>query len=300
MKSLAIDLDSGKLSRWVDDPRPFAGWSDKYGDQYTMRVAIYRSGGGRVGDTSLKFLVKKPRRRDVAAIWSLSSFSRVPSLNTSGIVSYEGQVSVTGTAYESALRLNASPGEDISSAQFLGIIQASTTSYITEVEFDYTIVNSGYRLADADFTGLYVGISENNGLLVRNVDGPEWRELVVTGEGAELSFSLGDPVLGPVNEITSLSDDYVRINNGILQIKNDDDGNWVNVLLRGQNGVTISLGETPPVGFTLSEDRYKVDLPTGRLLLRNLTTGNWHEARVLLSGGTNVLALGTEYDDSEV
>lgn len=300
MKSLAIDLDSGKLSRWVDDPRPFAGWTDKYGDQYTMRVAIYRSGGGRVGDTSLKFLVKKPRRRDVAAIWSLNSFTRVPSLNTSGIVSYEGQVSVTGTTYESALRLNATPGEDISSAQFLGVIQASTTSYITEVEFDYTIVNSGYRLADADFTGLYVGISENNGLLVRNVDGPEWRELVVTGEGAELSFSLGDSVLGPVNEITSLSDDYVRINNGILQIKNDDDGNWVNVLLRGQNGVTISLGETPPVGFTLSEDRYKVDLPTGRLLLRNLTTGNWHEARVLLSGGTNVLALGTEYDDSEV
>lgn len=297
MKSLAIDLDSGKLSRWIDDPRPFPTWSDKYGDLYTLRVAVYRSGGGRVTDTAVKFLVKKPRRRDVAALWSLNSFTRVPSLSSSGVVFYEGQVSVTGTPYREALKLDAAPGNDLPSADFLGIVQLSTSSYVTEVEFDYTLVNSGYRLADVDFSGLYVGISDDNGLLVRNIDGPEWRELVVTGEEGDFTFSLGGAVLGPVNEITSLSDDYVRINNGILQIKNDDTGDWINVLLRGTDGTTISLGDTPPVGFTLSTNRYKVDLTTGRLLLRNLTTGNWHEARVT---GTpnNELALGDEFTDA--
>lgn len=296
MKSLAIDLDSGKLSRWIDDPRPFPTWSDKYGDQYTLRVGVYRSGGGRVTDTAVKFLVKKPRRRDVAALWSLNSFTRVPSFSSSGVVFYEGQVSVTGTPYREALKLDAAPGNDLPSADFLGIIQLSTASYVTEVEFDYSLINNGYRLADVDFSGLYVGISDDNGLLVRNIDGPEWRELVVTGEEGDFTFSLGDPVLGPVNEITSLSDDYVRVNNGILQIKNDDTGVWINVLLRGANGTTISLGDTPPVGFTLSTNRYKVDLSTGRLLLRNLTTGNWHEARV---AGTpnNELALGDEFTD---
>jgi hypothetical protein len=300
MKSLAIDLDSGKLSRWVDDPRPFAGWTDKYGDLYTIRVTLYRSGGGRVGNTSLKFLVKKPQRRDVQAIWTLSNFSRVPSLTSLGIVVYEGQVSVDSTSYRTALRLDASPGNDLPSAEFTGVIRTSTSDNIGEVEFKYTVLNNAYRLADVSFTGVYVGISETNGLLVRNVDGPEWRELVVMGEGNNAAFSLGDAVLGPVSEISSLSDDYVRLNNGVLQIKNEDTGNWVNVLLRGQGGVTISLGEDPPVGFTLSSDRYKVDLTTGRLLLRNLTTGNWHEARVQLSDSTNTLALGTEYDDSEI
>jgi hypothetical protein len=297
MKSLAIDLDSGKLSRWIDDPRPFSTWSDKYGDQYTLRVAVYRSGGGRVTDTAVKFLVKKPRRRDVAALWSLNSFSRVPSFSSSGVVFYDGQVSVTGTTYRESLKLDAGPGNDLPSADFLGIIQLSTSSYVTEIEFNYMLVNSGYRLVDTDFSGLYVGISDDNGLLVRNIDGPEWRELVVTGEEGDFTFSLGGAVLGPVNEITSLSDDYVRINNGVLQIKNDDTGAWINVLLRGTDGTTISLGDTPPVGFTLSTNRYKVDLTTGRLLLRNLTTGNWHEARVT---GTpnNELALGSEFTDA--
>lgn len=296
MKSLAIDLDSGKLSRWIDDPRPFSTWSDKYGDQYTLRVAVYRSGGGRVTDTAVKFLVKKPRRRDVAALWSLNSFSRVPSFSSSGVVFYDGQVSVTGTTYRESLKLDAGPGNDLPSADFLGIIQLSTSSYITEVEFNYTLVNSGYRVTDMDLAGLYVGVSYDNGLLVRNVDGNDWRELVVTGEDGSFTFSLGDAVLGPVNEITSLSDDFVRINNGILQIKNDDTGVWVNVLLRGIDGTTISLGDTPPVGFTLTSNRYKVDLTTGRLLLRNITTGNWHEARV--SGNPdNQLALGDEFVD---
>lgn len=297
MKSLAIDLDSGKLSRWIDDPRPFPTWSDKYGDLYTLRVAVYRSGGGRVTDTAVKLLVKKPRRRDVAALWSLNNFTRVPSLSSSGVVFYEGQVSVTGTSYREALKLDAAPGNDLPSADFLGIIQLSTSSYVTEVEFNYTLVNSGYRLADADFTGVYVGLSDDSGLLIRNADNTEWRELVVVGEGGNVTFSLGNPVLGPAAEITSLSDDYVRINNGILQIKNDDTGNWINVILRGNDGTTIALGENPPIGFTLSTNRYTVDLATGRLLLRNLDTGNWHEARIQDVAGSNVLALGNEYED---
>lgn len=297
MKSLAIDLDSGRVSRWIDDPRPFPAWVDKYGDLYTLRVAVYRSGGGRVPDTTLKFLIKMPRRRDIAAIWKTTTFSRVPSFVSPGVVIYETQVSVSGTPYRDALRIDASPGGDLESADFLGIIQASTSSYLTEVEFDYTLVNSGYRRADANLSGLYVGISDDNGLLIRNFEGPEWRELVVTGTGAELTFSLGKPVLGPVSEITSMSDDYVRINNGVLQIKNDNTGSWINVLIRGAGGETISLGETPPVGFSLSTDRYKVDLTTGRLLLRNLTTGNWHEARVV-GTVTNELALGAETVDA--
>ena len=296
MKSLAVDLDSGKISRWIGDPREFDTWSDKYGDLYTLRVVVYRSGGGAVPQTSIKLLVKKPRRRDVVNIWSLTSFNRVPSLQSSGVVTYEGQVSVTGDTYRADLKLDAAPGNDVPSVGYVAILQLSSGSYITEVEFNYTLVNSGYRLADTDFTGLYVGISEDNGLLVRNLDGPEWRELVVVDGLGETTFQLGTPVLGPVNEITSLSDDYVRITNGILQIKNDDTGNWVNVLLRGSNGSTISLGETPSVGFTLSTNRYKVDLSTGRLLLRNLTTGNWHEARVTGSE-ENILALGDEFTD---
>ena len=296
MKSLAVDLDSGKVSRWIGDPREFPAWSDKYGDLYTLNVVVYRSGGGAVPQTSVKLLVKKPRRKDVAAVWSLKSFDRVPTLNSPGVVAYEGQVSVSCDAYRTALKFDAAPGNDVPSVDYVAILQLSTPTHITEVEFDYIVVNSGYRLADVDFTGLYVGISEDNGLLVRNLDGPEWRELVVVNSGDEVTFQLGTPVLGPVNEITSLSDDYVRINNGILQIKNDNTGDWINVLLRGQNGSTISLGEDVGVGFTLSTNRYKVDLTTGRLLLRNLTTGNWHEARVT---GTeeNVLALGDEFTD---
>lgn len=296
MKSLSVDLDSGKLSRWINDPRPFPAWVDKYGDQYTLRVAVYRSGGGRVQDTSLKFLVKRPHRRDVKALWSLTAFTRTADYNTPGVAFYAAQVSVTGATYREALKLDASVGNDLPSANFLGIIQASTPSYLTEVEFDYTLVNSGYRLADVSFSGVYVGISDTNGLLVKNIDSTEWRELVVTGTGGNETFSLGDPVLGPTTEITSLSDDYVRLTNGVLQIKNDDTGEWINVLLRGTNGTTISLGDTPPVGFSLSENRYKVDLSTGRLLLRNLTTGNWHEARVAGSV-TNELALGAEIVD---
>jgi hypothetical protein len=296
MKSLAVDLDSGTLSRWINDPRPFSAWVDKYGDQYDLRVAVYRSGGGRVGPTSLKFLVKKPRRRDTQALWSLVNFSRTADFNTPGIAYYSAQVSVAGNVYRQALNLDAAVGNDSPSSSFLGIIQASTPSYITEVEFDYTLVNSGYRLADADFTGVYVGISDTNGLLIRNIDKNEWRELVVTGEGENATFFLGDPVLGPVSVISSLSDDFVRITNGILQIKNDDTGEWINVLLRGTDGTTISLGSSPPVGFSISTNRYKVDLATGRLLLRNIVTGNWHEARVTGSP-TNELALGTETSD---
>jgi len=296
MKNLALDLDSGKLSRWIEDPREFPTWTDKYGDIYTLRITVYRSSGGRVPTTSLKLLTKRPRRRDVKALWSLTTFTRIPNLNTPNIASYVGQVSVIGGAYRSALKLDASPGNDLPSADFLAVLQAATTNSVTEVEFDYQLVNSGYRLADADFTGVYVGLSDTNGLVVRNADGPEWRELVVEGIGAEAAFSLGDPVLGPADEIATLSDDYVRINNGILQIKNDDTGNWINVLIRGDGGSVIGLGEDPPVGFTLSQNRYKVDLTTGRLLLRNLNTGNWHEARVT-GTGYNALALGTEYVD---
>ena len=97
----------------------------------------------------------------------------------------------------------------------------------------------------------------------------------------------------------ALNSDYVRVQDGILQIKNDNNSSWVNVLVRGRGASTLSLGETPPVGFKLSDDRYRVS-DSGRLLLRNLNTGNWHEARVQLSGGVNTLVLGTEYDDSQV
>lgn len=298
MKSLALDLDSGKLSRWAGDPRTFQGISDVFGDIYTLRVHLYRSSGGAVPTVSLQFLVKKPQRRDATALWKLSTFNRVPSFARKDTVTYVGQVNVTGAAYRNALKLDASSGNDLPKADFLGIFRAVSSGETIEAEFSYELRNSGYRLADADFTGIYVGVSDTGGILVRNTDRNEWRELVVTGDDGSESFTLGDAVLGPVTTLTGLSDDFVRVNNGVLQIKNDNTGNWVSVILRGANGTTIALGENPAVGFSLSSSRYKVAAATGRLLLRNLNTGNWHEARIQDVGGENVLALGTEYEDA--
>lgn len=298
MRSLALDLDSGKLSRWTGDPRPFEGMSDVYGDIYTLRVHLYRSGGGAIPSASLQLLVKKPQRRDAAALWKLSTFNRVPSFTRKDTVTYVGQVSATGATYRSALKLDASPGNDLPKADFLGVVRVVTSSETVESEFSYELRNSGYRLADADFTGVYVGVSDTGGILVRNADGNQWRELVVTGDNGNESFTLGEPVLGPVSTLAGLADDYVRVNNGVLQIKNDDTSNWVSVLLRASDGSVISLGDTPEVGFSLSSDRYKVAAATGRLLLRNLNTGNWHEARIQNVEGENVLNLGNEYEDS--
>jgi hypothetical protein len=298
MKSLALDLDSGRLSRWTGDPRSFGVLSDVYGDIYTLRVHLYRSGGSAVPSVSLQFLVKKPHRRDVAALWKLNTFNRVPSFTRKDTSTYVGQVSVTGASYRDALKLDASPGNDLPKADFLGIIRVVSSGETLEAEFEYEIKNSGYRLADADFSGVYVGVSDTGGLLVRNIDADEWRELVVTGDNGNETFTLGGSVLGPVATLDGLSDDYIRVSNGVLQIKNDDNGDWVNVLLRGTNGTTIALGETPGVGFSLNNDRYKIAASTGRLLVRNLDTGNWHEARIQEVGGQNVLALGNEYEDS--
>jgi hypothetical protein len=298
MKSLALDLDSGRLSRWPGDPRELSAWADRYGDLYTLRVQVYRSGGGKVPACSLQLLVKKPRRRDVKALWDLGTFSRVPSFITPSSSTYVGQVDATGQAYRDALKLDAAPGNDLPKADFVATLRAVTSDTIVEAEFNYELANSGYRLADNNFGSVYVGLSDTGGLLIRNSDTNEWRELTVAGEGNETSFALGETVLGPVNTLT-ISDDFVRIQNGILQIKNDNDSTWVNVILRGAGGGTLALGDVPPVGFTLSNDRYKV-ANDGRLLIRNLTTGNWHEARVQLAGGVNILALGTEYDDTQV
>jgi hypothetical protein len=298
MKNLALDLDSGRLSRWLDDPRDFEGLSDRYGDLYTLRIRVYRSGGGKVPSTSLQFLVKKPQRRDAKALWELATFNRVSSFVTPSIAEYVGQVSAAGQSYREALKLDASPGNDLPKADFLGIVRAVTPNRVVEAEFSYELVNSGYRVADTDLGTLYVGLSDSGSILVRSIDRDEWRELVVLGFDGAASFALGETLLGPVNTVT-LNDDYVRVQDGILQIKNDDNSQWVNVLLRGRNASTWALGENPPVGFKLSTDRYRVS-DGGRLLLRNLNTGNWHEARVELDGGVNTLVLGTEYDDSQV
>jgi hypothetical protein len=299
MKSVALDLDSGRLSRWPGDTRPFSVWTDRYGDLYTLRVHIYKSGGGKVPACSLQLLIKKPRRRDAKALWDLGTFSRVPSFITPSSLAYIGQADVTGQAYRDALKLDAAPGNDLPKADFIATLRAVTPDTVVEAEFSYELINSGYRLADASATSAYIGLSDTGGLLIRNADTNEWREITVVGEGNSTGFALGETVLGPSGTALAISDDFVRIQNGILQIKNDTDSTWVNVILRGTGGGTLALGETPPTGFSLSNDRYKV-ADDGRLLIRNLTTGNWHEARVLLSGGTNVLALGTEYDDTQV
>jgi hypothetical protein len=298
MKTLALDLDSGRLARWVGDPRPFTGWHDRYGDRYTLRAHVFSSAGAKVPPCSLQLLIKRTQRRDAKALWSLASFSRVPSMIAPNFATYVGEVVVSGQSYRDALRLDAAPGNDLPKADFTAIFRAVTPQGITEAEFDYELINSGYRLNDSNIGALYVGLSENGSILVRGLDGPEWRELVVAGAGNSVTFSLGSSFLGPVDTLT-LSDDFVRIQNGVLQIKNEDNNGWVNILVRGSGGSTLSLGDTPPVAFTLSNDRFKIS-NDGRLLLRNLTTGNWHEARVQLAGGINTLALGTEYDDSQV
>lgn len=298
MKNLAIDLDSGKISRWTNDPLTFEGISDIYGDVYTLRVHLYRSGGGTISTAAIQLLVKRTQRRDAVALWKLTTFSRLPSFARKDSTTYVGQVNVTGSAYRDALKLDASPGNDIQKADFLGILRVVTPSEIVEAQFDYELLNSGYRLSDGNYAGVYVGVSENGGILVKNTDTNEWQELLVSGDNGNETFTLGDPVLGPITTLADLSDDFVRVNNGILQIKNDDTSNWINVILKGANGSTITLNETPAVGFTLSTDRYKVAAATGRLLLRNLNTGNWHEARIQDVGGDNVLALGNEYEDA--
>lgn len=78
MKTLALDLDSGKLARWVGDPRPFPGWSDRYGDLYTLRVHVYRGSGGRVPSCELRLLVKEPAAATprLYGIWGRSPGSR--------------------------------------------------------------------------------------------------------------------------------------------------------------------------------------------------------------------------------
>jgi hypothetical protein len=298
MKSLALDLDSGRLTRWVGDSRELSGWSDRYGDLYTLRVHVYSSAGRKVPPCSLHLLIKRPRRRDVKALWDLATFSRVPSMMTPDFATYVGQVSATGEAYRTALKLDAAPGNDLPKVDFLAVLRVVTGSDVVEAEFDYELLNSGFRANDIDLGALYVGVSDTGSILVRSLDGPEWKELVVYGSGNEATFGVGGTVLGPVDTL-NVSGDFVRVQNGILQIKNENSNAWVNVLLRGPGGTSLSLGEVPPVGFTLSEDRFKV-ATNGRLLLRNVTTGNWHEARVNTSNNTNVLSLGTVYDDSQV
>jgi hypothetical protein len=298
MKTLALDLDSGRLSRWVGDSSRFVEWVDRYGDLYTLRVHVYGSGSRKIPACSLQFLVKRPQRRDVKALWDLAAFSRVPSIVAPNVATYIGQVSVLGDSYREALKLDSSPGNDLPSVEFLGIIRAVTVSETVEAEFLYKIVNNGFRPNDLNLGAVYVGLSDEGSILIRSLDGPEWKELVVFGSGEQTTFGVGRSVLGPVSPL-SVNDSFVRVQNGVLQIKNDDTNEWVNVLLRGPAGSTLSLGEVPPVGFSLSETRFKVG-PAGRLLLRNMTTGNWHETRVELLNDTNVLALGTEYDDSQV
>lgn len=148
MKTLALDLDSGKLARWVGDPRLFAGWSDRYGDLYTLRVHVYRGSGGQVPPCDLRLLIKRTRRRDAKALWDLGSFSRVPSMVAPNFATYVGQVSVTGQAYQQALKLDASPGNDIAEVAFLAVLRAVTDDGVVEAEFPYTLVNSGYRAVD--------------------------------------------------------------------------------------------------------------------------------------------------------
>lgn len=157
MKTLALDLDSGRLSRWVGDPRPFSGWSDRYGDVYTLRIHVYRGSGGQVPPCTLRLLVKKTHRRDVKALWDLGTFSRVPSMIAPNFATYVGQVSVSGTAYQQALKIDTSSGNDITEVPFLAVLQVTHANGVTEAEFSYTLVNSGYRAVDNTSSGGHTG-----------------------------------------------------------------------------------------------------------------------------------------------
>jgi hypothetical protein len=63
---------------------------------------------------------------------------------------YVGQVSVTGQAYQQALRLDASPGNDMPEASFSAILRVVAGDQTVEAEFPYTVANSGYRAVDDD------------------------------------------------------------------------------------------------------------------------------------------------------
>jgi hypothetical protein len=296
MKNLALDLDTGKLTSWIGAPSLLTRVVDRYGDLYRLNVEVYKSSGGKIPTCSLQFLVKKPQRFDVKALWDYDGFTRNPSFTSVSTASFTGQIDVSGENYRIELGFDSSPENDKLSATFLGILRAVTTDGVVENDFEYVVENSGYRLADVNFGLLYVGISDEGGLLVRNADNNEWRELNVLGSGSQVSFALGSTVLGP-EDTAVLNDTYVRINNGILQIKNEDNSEWTNIILRGGNGGTVALGSVPSTGFAFSNNRYSVT-EDGRLLLRNLTTGDWHELKVGLSEGTDVLVLGDIYEDT--
>ena len=154
MKSLAIDLDSGKISRWMGDQLAFAGISDTYGDVYTLRVHLYRGGGSVVSTASIQLLVKRTQRRDATALWKLTTFNRLPAFARKDSNTYVGQVNVTGSAYRDALKLDAHPGNDIQKADFVGILRVVTASEIVEAEFNYELLNSVYRVSDGNFAGV--------------------------------------------------------------------------------------------------------------------------------------------------
>lgn len=153
MKNLALDLDSGNLSRWVGDLQPFTGWSDNYGDVYALRLQLYCSSGQSVPPASIQLLVKRPGRRDAAALWSLAAFSRGPAFISRSAAVYVGTVDVSGEAYRQALRIDASRGNDLPVATFLASLRVIAGTRDVQSSFEYNVYNTSFREVDSPDSG---------------------------------------------------------------------------------------------------------------------------------------------------
>ena len=148
MKTLALDLNSGRLSRWVGDPVGVAEYTDKYGDAYILKVSVHDGSGAPVSDCQVQFLVKKSGRRDLIPVWSQVGFSRQASTSSRSCETYTAPVSVQCSAYSSALRVDSAPGNDIPEASFLGVLRVVSGDKVAEAEFEYVIKNSAFRARD--------------------------------------------------------------------------------------------------------------------------------------------------------
>jgi hypothetical protein len=146
MKTIALDVDSGKISRWVGDPAPFTGLHDRYGDRYVLRVYLYSTSGGESARYGLELFVKKKGRPDTAPVWSTSDFAAAPEYSSRNVTTYNAVVDVTAEDYRQGLAIDDAAGNDGGTLSYTAYVRATRADGNTvEAELDYTVTNSGFR-----------------------------------------------------------------------------------------------------------------------------------------------------------
>lgn len=147
MKSLALNLDNGRLTRWVGEPNALEAWHDRFGDSYRLSLLVYRGSGGSVQSPTVSFFIKRTRRRDATPLWTSAAFARQPTFTRSDVAHFVSDVVVDAPAFETSLNVDGSPGNDNVNAEYTGFIRVETADGVVESEFPYFLHNSGYRPA---------------------------------------------------------------------------------------------------------------------------------------------------------